>query len=187
MLVTLSKHIAAISAVDAKLTTMKKKINCEFLAFILLHSLPDDNMWELFQATILNSTVPGKLLAFSELSNCLTFTATAQQDTSAKAALKVNITSKHKAKPKSNIWCELYQSTTHNTLECCTIKEQREKCKKSKDKTKAKANHVIHKSESHNGDIEDLDSNKGEGVAKYSSIKSAHVSKALISHIFGIC
>ncbi|KAG6808409.1 hypothetical protein H0H87_008812 [Tephrocybe sp. NHM501043] len=39
-LTTLSDHIAAISAADSKLTAMKKNIDKEFLAFILLYSLP---------------------------------------------------------------------------------------------------------------------------------------------------
>ncbi|KAG5335171.1 hypothetical protein C0989_002039 [Termitomyces sp. Mn162] len=65
------------SAADAQLTAMKKQIDQEFFAFILLHSLPDDNIWESFCATVSNSLMPGKPLAFSELSDHLTFTATA--------------------------------------------------------------------------------------------------------------
>ena len=182
---TLSEHIAAISAADAKLTAMKKQIDWEFLAFILLHSLPDDNVWELFRATVLNSTVLGKALAFSDLSDCLTFTAAAQQGASSEATLKANVNIKQKTKPKSDTWCELHRSTTHNTSECRTIKEQREKRKKmkGKEKAKAKANHASHDSDSNDGDSEDSGSNTGGGTAKYSSTRSAHVSKALMSRI----
>ncbi|KAH0581027.1 hypothetical protein H2248_012170 [Termitomyces sp. 'cryptogamus'] len=72
---TLSNHISVISAANAKLTAMKKQVNPEFLAFILLHSLPDKTMWESFHATVLNLLAPGKALSFPELSDCLTFTA----------------------------------------------------------------------------------------------------------------
>ncbi|KAG6899590.1 hypothetical protein C0993_008890 [Termitomyces sp. T159_Od127] len=108
----LSEHITTISAADTKLTAMKKQINCEFLAYILLHSLPDDNIWESFQATILNSMATGQALTFAEISDQLTFTAMAQQGISSEATLKANANPKHRIKPKSKTWCELHQSTT---------------------------------------------------------------------------
>ncbi|KAG5353621.1 hypothetical protein C0989_004301 [Termitomyces sp. Mn162] len=42
---TLSNHISVISAANAKLTAMKKQVNPELLAFIFLHSLPNETMW----------------------------------------------------------------------------------------------------------------------------------------------
>ncbi|KAF9005668.1 hypothetical protein BDQ17DRAFT_1182204, partial [Cyathus striatus] len=49
------EHIASLSAADSKLTAMKKPINAEFLAFLLLHSLPNDPTWETFKSSVLNS------------------------------------------------------------------------------------------------------------------------------------
>ncbi|KAG6873954.1 hypothetical protein C0995_008993 [Termitomyces sp. Mi166 len=69
-------HISAISAANAKLTAIKKQIDSEFLAIILLHSLPDKTVWETFYTTILSSITLEKALSFSELADCLTFTAT---------------------------------------------------------------------------------------------------------------
>ncbi|KAG5734909.1 hypothetical protein E4T56_gene13914 [Termitomyces sp. T112] len=83
---TLSDHISSISTASAKLTAMKRQVDHKFLAFILLHSLPDDTVWELFCATVLNSLTPGTSLSFSTLLDQLTFMVTAQQGASSDAA-----------------------------------------------------------------------------------------------------
>ncbi|KAH0585075.1 hypothetical protein H2248_008337 [Termitomyces sp. 'cryptogamus'] len=129
---TLSNHISALSATDAKLTTMKKEIDCEFLTFILLQSLLEDNVWESFRATVLNLFAPGMSLTFSALSNQLTFTATPQQDTSSKAALKADSNAKSKFKNKLDMWCQFHNSSMHNTADCRTLKEKDDKKEKGR-------------------------------------------------------
>lgn len=135
---TLSDHIAAISAADAKLTAMKKQIDREFLAYILLQTLPEDNKWESFRATVLNSLAPGESLSFSQVVDYLTFTAAAQRGTSSNAALKANTSSKHKSKTKSDKWCEHHKSITHNTSECWSLKEKKDRKEKVKKKDEIK-------------------------------------------------
>ncbi|KAH0579044.1 hypothetical protein H2248_003204 [Termitomyces sp. 'cryptogamus'] len=173
---TLSSHISSISAANTKLVAMKKPIDPEFLAFILLSSLPKDNVWEAFHATIPNSLTPGTSLAFPALADHLTATATAQQGTSSDAGFKADANSK--CKGKSDKYCKLHKSLMHNTSDCCTLKDQqdgkrKDKQKKTKEKEKAKANHMSHKSESDTNVSNSSDGETRGGMAAYSNTKSA--------------
>ncbi|KAG5349710.1 hypothetical protein C0989_002291 [Termitomyces sp. Mn162] len=180
---TLSNHISALSAADTKLTAMKKEINHEFLAFILLQSLPKDIIWESFKATILNLLAPRTSLTFSALSKWLTFTATAQQGASSEAALKANSNAKAKFETKLDMWCQFHNFSTHNTANCRTLKEKDEKKEKGrvwKKKKKEKVNCTSHNSSL---DSDSSDKESSGGVAGHSTTKSAHVSKALMTCI----
>lgn len=88
----IQEHIATLSSADAKLTAMKKPINSEFLAFMLLHSLPDSDTWETFKSSILNSMPKGEIITFQDIANCLMFTATHLQGTATESALKAKPT-----------------------------------------------------------------------------------------------
>ncbi|KAG6884004.1 hypothetical protein C0993_002154 [Termitomyces sp. T159_Od127] len=93
---SLNNHITTISLV-------KKQVDREFLVFILLNSLPDESAWESFCTTVLNSLTPRKSLSFNEIANCLTFTVATQEGASSSdAALKADVTTKQKAKGKTN-------------------------------------------------------------------------------------
>ncbi|KAH0589791.1 hypothetical protein H2248_005506 [Termitomyces sp. 'cryptogamus'] len=177
---TLSNHISSISATNTKLTAMKKQIDHKFLTLILLHSLPNDNMWESFCTTFLNLLALEKALSFSEHSNHFTFQATAQQGASADAGLKADSNAKSKPKAKPDKWCKSHKVTSHNTSNCRTLKEQKKE--KKREKAKAKANHASHGPNSDSEDLDGVESDT-EVTAGYSNIKTAHVSKALMSQI----
>ncbi|KNZ78067.1 hypothetical protein J132_02359, partial [Termitomyces sp. J132] len=171
---TLSSYISSISAANTKLVAMKRPIDLEFLAFILLSSLPKDNMWEACHVTILDSLTPGTSSAFPALADHFTFTATAQQDTSSDAVLKADTNSK--CKGKSDKYCKLHKFLMHNTSDCHTLKDQKDgkkkdKQKKTKEKKKAKANCASHELESDTDGSNSSDSEKGGRTAAYLNTK----------------
>ena len=63
------------------------------------------------------------------------------------------------------------------------LKEQKDGKKKGKRKAKAKANRARHDSDLDSGDLDTTESKAGEGIAGYSNIKPACISKALMSWI----
>ncbi|KAG5332042.1 hypothetical protein C0989_007390 [Termitomyces sp. Mn162] len=97
-----------------------------------MNSLPEDNVWESFKATVLNLLAPGTPLTFSTLSNQLTFMAMTQQSTSSKAAFKANSNAKSKFKNKLDMWCQFHNSSTHNTANHRTLKEKDDKKEKGR-------------------------------------------------------
>ncbi|KAG6893469.1 hypothetical protein C0993_001025 [Termitomyces sp. T159_Od127] len=163
---------------------MKKQINPKFLAFILLHSLPNNNIWETFRATILNSLAPEKVMSFSELADWLTFTAAAQQGASVDAALKAETSSKQKMKAKSDMWCNYHKANSHNMADCWTLKKQKDgKKRKGKNKPKTKANRASHNLDSDHKSSDESDGDADSRIAGYLNTESAHVSKALMTCI----
>ncbi|PPQ83713.1 hypothetical protein CVT26_005513 [Gymnopilus dilepis] len=102
---TIQDHIASISAADAKLTAMKKGVDSEWLAFILLQSLPNTTVWETFKTSVLHSMPTDSKLSFSELSNRLTFEAARIQGSTeaSESALKAKA-AKPSSKPRSDKW-----------------------------------------------------------------------------------
>ena len=74
----------------------------------------------------------------------------------------------------------MHKSSTHNTSDCHTLKEQKGGKKK---KGKAKANCASHDSESEGGDSDGTESDSDSGMAGYTITKPTRVSKALMSCI----
>lgn len=104
---SLNNHISAILADDVKLMAMKRQVDREFLAF---DSLSEEGIWESFHATVLSSMSSGNNLTFSAVADHLKFTVTAQQGTSPPdAALKADVTTKHKPKGRTDVWCDFHK------------------------------------------------------------------------------
>jgi len=126
---TLDNHIAAIKSGDAKLSGMKKPIDAEFLAFLLLNSLPDDSIWETFRTTILNSIPNNTTLSFADIASRLASTASLQAKgtPTSESALKAkssHTSSSSSRKPKSQKWCTHHNSSTHNTEDRFALKKK---------------------------------------------------------------
>ncbi|KJA17869.1 hypothetical protein HYPSUDRAFT_105098, partial [Hypholoma sublateritium FD-334 SS-4] len=121
---TIQDHIATIAAGDSKLVAMKKPMDSEFLAFLLLHSLPDDPVWEMFKTSVLNTIPKDEKITFAGISDRLVFNAMRQQGT--ESALKA---SKQFSKPKgsrsdaassskSKQYCSFHKMNGHDTKDC---------------------------------------------------------------------
>jgi hypothetical protein len=91
---------------------MKKGIDDEFLAFLLLHSLPSDAMWETFKSSVLNSLALDAKLSFAAVESRLTAEATRLNNSStlmnSESALKAQKSNRTKH-------CTLHGDCSHTT------------------------------------------------------------------------
>uniref|UniRef100_A0A8H7XX46 Uncharacterized protein n=1 Tax=Psilocybe cubensis TaxID=181762 RepID=A0A8H7XX46_PSICU len=168
---TVQDHISSLAAGDSKLVAMKKPIDSEFLGFLLLHSLPDDPVWEMFKTSILNAMPKDSKITFSDIADRLVFNAMRQQGTEsamkAKAMTSKGKVSKHKPNaPKTERFCSFHKSNSHNTEDCNALKKRGKHKTKPKERGKDSANRSSHDS----SDSSSSESDSG------SDTKSAHFS-----------
>ena len=117
---TVQDHIATIAAGDSKLVAMKKPMDSEFLAFLLLHSLPNDPVWEMFKTSVLNAIPKDEKITFSGISDRLVFNAMRQQgtETALKATKQFNKSKGSRsdaASSKSKMYCSFHKINGHDT------------------------------------------------------------------------
>jgi hypothetical protein len=131
---SVSEHISSLSAANAKLVAMKKGFDDKFLAFLLLHSLPEATAWDNFKSSILGALPDGSVLSFTAVANHLTAEALrlagTTTSTTAKSALKLS-----KQKKKGDMWCTFHKVSSHSSEDCYTLKcrqESKGKPEKSK-------------------------------------------------------
>ncbi|KAF8590719.1 hypothetical protein K439DRAFT_1258461, partial [Ramaria rubella] len=67
----MSKHISKIHMAEKKLSSVKRIVDEEFMAFLLLHSLPNNPKFKTLITTILNSIQSDKTISFSEVKSRL--------------------------------------------------------------------------------------------------------------------
>jgi hypothetical protein len=79
----ISDHIANIRACERRLAALGRPIDPAFLAYFLLHSLPSDNTWSSFTASVLNSLPSNSDISFGDVETRLL--AKAQRITSMSA------------------------------------------------------------------------------------------------------
>lgn len=190
---TLQAHIAALASADAKLTSMKKAIDPEFLAYMLLHSLPDDNTWEAFKSTVLNSLPKGATLSFAELSERLSATAIHHKGTGGDSALKAKTQKSASKKQKPQKKCIHHPKVfSHDTKDCYVEKklelEKREKALASREKKQESGHRAKHSAEPDSDVYSEASESSDEraDLAQFSAIvdkKPVSVSKKLMTRI----
>lgn len=175
----IAEHISKICTLNCTLTAMKKPVEDKFLAFLLLFSLPSDDVrWEAYKSAVLNTIPDGKSLSFSEVEVHISAEAARLESASSELALSAS----HGAaaapgpskpqRPKKH--CDEHGDCAHSTKECRTLKER----KKKKKGRGAKAHQAKEDSDS------SLDSNSDGAPAVYTA--RAHVpsvSKRLTKRI----
>ncbi|KAJ7918868.1 hypothetical protein B0H13DRAFT_1573181, partial [Mycena leptocephala] len=134
----------------------------EFLAFLLLHSLPNDLKWETFKSSVLNSLPSGTTLDFDDVSERLIADVTrvdgdADEVPNAESALKSKPSKPSKSKSKSKKWCSFHRSTTHDTDECNSLRAKEKEKKSGKDHGKGGRRDKAHRAD----DASDSDSDSG--------------------------
>jgi hypothetical protein len=129
-------HIAKIRACERRLAAVKRPVDSAITAYLLLHSLPSDNSWSSFTASVLNSLPPNTQLTFATVETRLLAEAARvmSSNTKAEAALKVTKSSKLKH-------CDRHGKCSHSTAECNVLKAERRQ-KGEKGKNKGKAHHA---------------------------------------------
>ncbi|KAJ7439691.1 hypothetical protein B0H11DRAFT_1637861, partial [Mycena galericulata] len=173
----------------------------EFLAFLLLHSLPTTLKWESFKSSTLNGLGAGATLNFDDVSERLIAEVTrvegdTEETPATESALK---TSKNPKRSKSKKWCDFHRSPSHNTDDCKTLAAQKESSKKDRGKEKRKRAKAHRADEASDSDSESEDSDSGSSSdseddraqfsAKSSKSKArshnVKVSKSLMTRIHG--
>ncbi|KAF8580295.1 hypothetical protein K439DRAFT_1619909 [Ramaria rubella] len=172
-------HISHFSAINSKLTLLKKPIDDFFLAMFLLQSLPTTASWETFKSSVLNSLPPGTNLSFSTLENCIVAEALCLKGSSSnpavlELALKVSKDKKQlKSQKQKN--CKLHGTGGHSTKECFTLKWKSEQ--EAKEKKKKKKKEKAHRAEEVST-LEDSGSTSDD-----SGSEDVHISRALMARI----
>jgi Reverse transcriptase (RNA-dependent DNA polymerase)/Pol polyprotein, beta-barrel domain/gag-polypeptide of LTR copia-type/Integrase core domain/GAG-pre-integrase domain len=131
----LDTHIAAIRSANHRLTAMEKGIDDEFLAFLLLHSLPSDTMWETFKSSVLNSLVSDAKLSFAAVESRLTAEATRLSSNTTPTNLESALKAQKGDRSKH---CSLHGDCSHTTTECRTLRNREKEKKGEKAKAKRK-------------------------------------------------
>jgi hypothetical protein len=173
-------HIGALRSASQRLTQMKRPVDDEFLAFLLLHSLPQDDLyWDTFRTTLVNSIPATEKLTFEKVEARLTATVTQRNGSStlspSDSALKATSpTSPTPSWPRSGSsrptssrpgssgptkTCAVHGKCKHSTDECSVVqdavKSTKSASKGGKSKGKAKANSATDGADSSSEDDSD--------------------------------
>ncbi|KAJ7829808.1 hypothetical protein B0H14DRAFT_2366286 [Mycena olivaceomarginata] len=177
---------------------MKKPLDKEFLAFLLLHSLPTDLKWETFKTSMLNSVPVGVTLDFGDISEQLIADAIRVDGDSAETPASESTLKSRPSKPskkaKSEKWWSFHRSTTHNTDECKSLAAQKssKKDRKKGKRERQKAHRMDDGSDSDSDSSSSSSSSSSEDEqAQFSAKAEKHktrnhhvkVDKSLMTHI----
>ncbi|KIY52031.1 hypothetical protein FISHEDRAFT_8105, partial [Fistulina hepatica ATCC 64428] len=110
----LTDHITRIRSLGSQLRGMIKSIDDKFTAFLLLHSLPNEEPWTTLRTSILNSIPANSKLTFANVETWITLQASSMSSTvpSPSAAALT-------AKPTH---CEVHGECGHTTEDCNALK-----------------------------------------------------------------
>ncbi|KIY48102.1 hypothetical protein FISHEDRAFT_22001, partial [Fistulina hepatica ATCC 64428] len=107
----LTDHITCIRSLGSQLRSMIKSIDDEFTAFLLLHSLPNEDLWSTLCTSILNSIPANSKLTFADVETHITLQATSMSaGKAAKVKVKTQISESDSDSDTANsvhISCEL--------------------------------------------------------------------------------
>ncbi|KIY52032.1 hypothetical protein FISHEDRAFT_36098, partial [Fistulina hepatica ATCC 64428] len=111
----LTDHITCIRSLGSQLRSMIKSIDDEFTAFLLLHSLPNEDPWSTLRTSILNSIPANSKLTFADVETRITLQATSMSSTvsSASTTALASKAMKH---------CEVHGDCGHSTEDCNALK-----------------------------------------------------------------
>lgn len=148
---TLQEHLTFLTSSRQRLSALGRKIDDEFMAFLLLHTLPEGDKWETFKSTTLNALGKDQVLSFSDLSVKLkstvivlekpslsaTSTSEASPPTTSDSALaagKPQSSRSKSSKKTKQLYCDIHGSCAHRTEDCRAVKEKKKKKKKKKER-----------------------------------------------------
>ncbi|KIY49012.1 hypothetical protein FISHEDRAFT_42241, partial [Fistulina hepatica ATCC 64428] len=124
---SLTDHITRIRSLGSQLRSMTKSVDDEFTAFLLLHSLPNEEPWSTLRTSILNSIPPNLKLTFTDAETRIVLQASSATSSSstpalvAKPATNTGRSSKAR-KPKAMKHCEVHGDCGHSTEDCNALK-----------------------------------------------------------------
>ncbi len=172
-------HIAKIRGANQKLISFGKPMGDEFMAYFLLHSLPQSSdTWKNFTPSVVNSVAVDKALDLSSVESRILAEATRlkgshQSNAPAEAALKI---SKPKTSPPK--CCDIHGQCHHDNSEC---RDQKQKKQGNFKKRKEKAH------QAKESDPESTSDSDGEvqahGASTSTSTRAVHVSEELMKRV----
>ncbi|KIY45118.1 hypothetical protein FISHEDRAFT_29274, partial [Fistulina hepatica ATCC 64428] len=126
---SLMDHITRIRSLGSQLRGMTKFVDDEFVAFLLLHSLPNEEPWTTLRTSILNSIPAKSKLSFADVETRILLQSsptTSASSTSSPALVAKPSTSANRSskarKPKVTKHCEVHGECGHSTEDCNALK-----------------------------------------------------------------
>ncbi|KIY43750.1 hypothetical protein FISHEDRAFT_29801, partial [Fistulina hepatica ATCC 64428] len=119
--------ISKYEAQSTGLRGMTKSVDDEFTAFLLLHSLPNEEPWTTLRTSILNSIPASSKLSFADAETRILLQASSMSSVSpspalvAKPAANTGRSSKPR-KPRVTKHCEVHGDCGHSTEDCNALK-----------------------------------------------------------------
>lgn len=174
---SIDDHIGRLLADHRRLTSLKKPMDDEFLAYALLNSLPSNSRWDTFRTTILSAIPIGQSLTFHDVDARIHAEVTRTTSSSSESALKASGSAPKQSGKKH---CSQHGfNDSHTTDECRVLKSKQDNAdgkRKKKKKKRTDAHKVVEHSDS-DSDSASVDSDTS------AQAHHVHISKSLRKRI----